>query len=52
LSSGIDYVVIGEGEETIRELLDAIQGKQAIDKVKGIAYLDHGQVILTLKESP
>lgn len=49
LSSGIDYVVIGEGEETIVELLDAIQGKQEISKVKGIAFLDKGQVVFTPK---
>ena len=52
LSSGIDYVVIGEGEETIRELLDALQGKQEIGKVKGITYLSNGQVIRTLKREP
>ncbi len=52
LSSGVDYVVIGEGEETIRELLDAIQGKQEINKVKGIAYLNNGQAILTPQREP
>ena len=52
LSSGIDYVVIGEGEETIRELLDAMQGKQQIPKVKGIAYLGNGQVMRTPKREP
>jgi radical SAM superfamily enzyme YgiQ (UPF0313 family) len=52
LSSGVDYVVIGEGEETIRELLDAIQGKQEIGKVKGIAFLNNGHVIFTSKREP
>jgi radical SAM superfamily enzyme YgiQ (UPF0313 family) len=52
LSSGVDYVVIGEGEVTIRELLDAIQGKQEIGKVKGITYLSNGQVIRTPKREP
>ena len=42
LSSGVDYVVIGEGEETIRELLQAIEGKQDLGEVKGIAYLNNG----------
>lgn len=49
LSSGIDYVAIGEGEETIKELLQAIEGKLYVSEVKGIAYLDSGKVILTPK---
>lgn len=44
LNSGIDYVVIGEGEETIRELLSALEGKLDIDNVKGIAYLSNGKI--------
>ena len=52
LFSGVDYVVIGEGEETIRELLDAIQGKQEIGKVKGITFFSNGQVIRTPKREP
>ncbi|MFH1678216.1 MAG: cobalamin-dependent protein, partial [Candidatus Omnitrophota bacterium] len=49
LSSCIDYVVIGEGEETIKELLDAIEGKQELSRVKGIAYLDNGRIVCTPK---
>ncbi len=52
LHSGIDYVVIGEGEETIRELLQVIEGKLDVDKVKGIAYLNNGRVIVTPKREP
>ncbi len=64
LSSGIDYVVIGEGEETIKELLEAIEGKRDLSKVGGIAYLNpvrnrrfsngvnNGQVIYTPKREP
>ena len=52
LTSGVDYVAIGEGEETIRELLEAIQGKLDINKVKGVAYLKNGQVVLTPKREP
>ncbi len=47
LSCGIDYVVIGEGEETISELLEALQGKRNLSEVKGIAYLGQGKVIYT-----
>lgn len=40
LSSDIDYIVIGEGEETIKDLLRAIEGKRNVNKVKGIAYIN------------
>jgi len=47
LSQGIDYVVIGEGEEAIRELLEGIEGKRDISQIKGIAYLKDGKLIRT-----
>jgi radical SAM superfamily enzyme YgiQ (UPF0313 family) len=52
LNSGIDYVVIGEGEETIKEFLQVMEGKLDVNAVKGIAYLKDGQVILTPKREP
>ncbi|MFC1657859.1 B12-binding domain-containing radical SAM protein [Candidatus Omnitrophota bacterium] len=52
LNSCIDYVVIGEAEETIKELLLAIQGKADVGKIKGIAYLKNGQVFLTPEREP
>ena len=52
LNSGIDYVFIGEGEETIREFLRAIEISADVSKVKGIAYLNNGKVILTPKREP
>ena len=52
LSSGIDYVVFGEGEQTIRELLPALQGKADVHSVKGIAYLNHGAVVHTPPREP
>jgi radical SAM superfamily enzyme YgiQ (UPF0313 family) len=52
LSSGIDYVVIGEGEETIKELLWALEGKQDISGVKGIAYLNDNRVFFTPDREP
>jgi len=47
LSSGIDYVVIGEAEETITELLEAIENGSNADDVKGIAYLKNGKIVFT-----
>jgi len=52
LSSGIDYVAIGEGEQTIKELLKAIEGKDDVSEVKGIAYLNGGKVVLTPQREP
>jgi len=52
LNSGIDYVVIGEGEETIRELLSALEDKLDIGNVKGIAYLEGGEIVRTPGREP
>jgi len=52
LHNGIDYVVFGEGEETIRELLQGIQGRRDIGDVRGIAYLKAGSVVRTQDREP
>lgn len=52
LSSGIDYVVLGEGEETIQELLQAVQDGRDVRDIAGIAYLDHGEVTCTPSRVP
>jgi len=44
----IDYAVIGPGWETLPELMDAIgDGARNINRVKGIAYREDGDVVLT-----
>src|SRR3989338_7109715 len=46
----INYAVIGEGEETMSELVDFIANESANserEKIKGIAYKENGQVIIT-----
>lgn len=52
LSSGIDYVVLGEGEETIKELLRALQDKKKLANVKGIAYREKEKIIITSSREP
>jgi len=52
LSSGVDYVVMGEGEETIKELLKAIEGKRDVNGVEGVAYLNNNEIIYTPKREP
>lgn len=43
----IDYIVCGEGEETIVELLEAIEGRRSFISVGGIGYKENGKTILT-----
>ncbi|HNS21319.1 MAG TPA: radical SAM protein [Sedimentisphaerales bacterium] len=52
LSNGIDFVVLGEGEETIRELLQAIEHRRDVSAIQGIAYLRDGQVVCTTSREP
>jgi len=46
-NSDIDYVVIGEGEETFPELLDALEQNKPLAEVKGIGFIREGQLVLT-----
>lgn len=52
LSSGIDYLAIGEAEETITELLGMIEDGKEPNEVWGLAYLKDGEVFLTEKRPP
>lgn len=52
LHSGLDYVVIGEGEETIKELLRALESQVPVDSVNGIALLRDGAPFLTAPRPP
>lgn len=48
MSGYIDYIVIGEGEVTLLELLNAIKSKQSdFSNIKGIAYLKDGKPFKT-----
>ncbi len=46
-SGAIDYIIRGEGEETIKELLNAISSDTAPSNVKGIAYMDGNRLVVT-----
>jgi radical SAM superfamily enzyme YgiQ (UPF0313 family) len=39
-ASYVDYAVRGQGEETLLELLDALQGKCDLDSIAGLSYKD------------
>lgn len=49
LEKGVDYVVMGEGEDTIRELVGSLAGRscQNMDDIKGIAFLRDGRIVTT-----
>ncbi len=52
LNSGVDVVVRGEGEETIKELLQVFEGRSDKKDISGIAYLEAGRVFLTPERMP
>lgn len=45
--TGADMVVIGEGEVTILEIIEAMESKKKFSDVKGIAYIEKGRVMKT-----
>jgi anaerobic magnesium-protoporphyrin IX monomethyl ester cyclase len=47
LTCGVDYIVRGEGEETLRELLTTLEKRADISAVSGIAFKKLGHTIVT-----
>lgn len=47
MDNGIHYVVVGEGEETIAELIQAIEDDRNLESIKGIAFISDGKLVLT-----
>jgi len=43
----VDYIVTGEGEETLPTLLKALDGVSALSEIRGIVYRDGGRTIQT-----
>jgi anaerobic magnesium-protoporphyrin IX monomethyl ester cyclase len=50
--TGADFAVIGEGEETVKELLTEIGGNQKFDQVRGIGYKSKEGKILINQPRP
>jgi tRNA-2-methylthio-N6-dimethylallyladenosine synthase len=48
----VDAIVIGEGEETIRELVEAVRSKRDLESVAGIAFNHDGELAKTEKRPP
>ena len=45
-TSSADYLVMGEGEETIIELMNAIKNKSSVEKTEGIGYRKNNEVVI------
>ena len=43
----IDFIVRGEGEKTINQLLETLENKKYLSLVKGITYINQGKIIST-----
>ena len=52
LRSGVDIVVLGEGEKTIAELLACFEAGGDLSAVRGIAFLKDGELVLTPRREP
>jgi anaerobic magnesium-protoporphyrin IX monomethyl ester cyclase len=47
LDNGIDFVVRGEGEETLLELIQALDEKRAVDSIPGLAFKSGLKIVTT-----
>ncbi len=47
--SNIDYVFIGEAENTIIDVLDSLHGKKDLTKIDGIAYRKSNEIVINPK---
>ncbi|HWU39432.1 MAG TPA: radical SAM protein, partial [Candidatus Acidoferrum sp.] len=43
----VDLIVKGEGEETLKELVPAIESRQDLDEIRGLAYRQNGRIVHT-----
>jgi radical SAM superfamily enzyme YgiQ (UPF0313 family) len=46
MTEEFDFGVVQEGEETLRELLDALSGDRDFSKIRGLMYKENGKVIV------
>ncbi len=48
----IDYIVRGEGEQTILELITAVENKESLEKVDGITWRNGNQIMANRSRAP
>ena len=46
MTSLADYIVMGEGEETIVELINAIKKKSSVEKIEGIGFKTNNKIVI------
>tara|TARA_B100000508_G_scaffold124136_1_gene107276 strand:- start:20569 stop:22026 length:1458 start_codon:yes stop_codon:yes gene_type:complete len=51
LENGADYIFLGEAEETLIELLDALDKESSVESIKGLIYKKEEQTINTTRRS-
>lgn len=49
IEDGFDFVALGEGDETIAELVEALQNGREVSAVRGLVYSDKGRATRTSK---
>ena len=47
LLHGVDYVIRGEGEETLKELLNSLEKKETLETIAGLAFQQNGETVVT-----
>ena len=50
LKMGFDIVVVGEGEETLIEILYNVKNNKKFDTIRGIAYFNKDKILITTKK--
>jgi magnesium-protoporphyrin IX monomethyl ester (oxidative) cyclase len=48
--SNVDFIVIGEGEITLKHLLETIEKGKDVNKIKGVAYREDEKVLANIKD--
>lgn len=48
-TSAVDYIICGEGEETLKELLQSLENGAPLDDIPGLAFRRNGMVVKTSK---
>ena len=47
LDQGVDFVLLGEGEQTLRELVETLEHNRPPQNVDGLAFLEKGELVRT-----
>tara|TARA_B100000949_G_scaffold235415_1_gene258482 strand:+ start:1570 stop:3315 length:1746 start_codon:yes stop_codon:yes gene_type:complete len=50
-TSSADYIVMGEGEETILDLMNAIKNKSSVENIDGIGYKRNNEVVINIRRN-